>query len=123
MREEDKAARILDAVVKAVDLPVTLKMRTGWDDNSRNAPRLAQLAENAGIKMITVHGRTRCQFYNGKSDWDFIARIKQATSLPVIGNGDVLTLDDVNRDHAAVGPPTVSWSGAERTVSPGSCAR
>ena len=95
MREEDKAVRILEAVVKAVDLPVTLKMRTGWDDNSRNAPRLAQLAENAGIKMITVHGRTRCQFYNGKADWDFIARIKAATSLPVIGNGDVLTLDDV----------------------------
>jgi len=95
MREEDKAARIMDAVVRAVDLPVTLKMRTGWDDNSRNAPRLAQLAENAGIKMITIHGRTRCQFYNGKSDWDFIARIKEATSLPVIGNGDVLTLDDV----------------------------
>jgi len=95
MREEDKAARILDAVVKAVDLPVTLKMRTGWDDNSRNAPRLAKLAEDAGIKMITVHGRTRCQFYNGKSDWDFIARIKEATRLPVIGNGDVLTLEDV----------------------------
>ena len=95
MREEDKAARILDAVVRAVDLPVTLKMRTGWDDNSRNAPRLAQLAENAGIKMITIHGRTRCQFYNGKSDWAFIARIKEETSLPVIGNGDVLTLDDV----------------------------
>ena len=95
MREEDKAARILDAVVKAVDLPVTLKMRTGWDDNSRNAPRLAQLAENAGIRMITIHGRTRCQFYNGISDWDFIGRIKEATNLPVIGNGDVLTLDDV----------------------------
>lgn len=95
MREEDKAVRILEAVVNAVDLPVTLKMRTGWDDNTRNAPRLAQLAENVGIRMITVHGRTRCQFYNGKADWDFIAKIKQATSLPVIGNGDVLTLDDV----------------------------
>lgn len=95
MREEDKAVRILEAVVNAVDLPVTLKMRTGWDDNSRNAPRLAQLAENVGIKMITVHGRTRCQFYNGKADWDFIARIKEATSLPVIANGDVVSLDNV----------------------------
>jgi len=104
MREEDRAARILDAVVKAVDLPVTLKMRTGWDDESRNAPHLAKIAEDIGIQMITVHGRTRCQFYNGKSDWDFIARIKESVKLPVIANGDIITLDDVNvvlkRSHA-----------------------
>lgn len=95
MREEDKAARICEAVVNAVDLPVTLKMRTGWDDDSRNAPRLAKLAQDVGIKMITVHGRTRCQFYNGKADWSFIARVKEAVDVPVIGNGDVITFDDV----------------------------
>src|ERR1700689_5807874 len=69
MRDELHAARILEATVKAVDLPVTLKMRTGWDDNSRNAPRLARIAEDCGIRMIAVHGRTRCQLYEGKSDW------------------------------------------------------
>ena len=66
------AARILEATVKAVDLPVTLKMRTGWDDSSRNAPTLARIAEACGIRMITVHGRTRCQFYAGSADWAFI---------------------------------------------------
>jgi tRNA-dihydrouridine synthase B len=94
MREEEKAIRIVAATVNAVDLPVTLKMRTGWDEHSRNAPKLAKMAEEAGVKMITVHGRTRCQFYNGRADWDFIAEVKDAVSVPVVANGDVTTLDD-----------------------------
>ena len=94
MRDEKLAARIIEATVKAVKVPVTLKMRTGWDDNTRNAPKLAKIAEDLGIQMITVHGRTRCQLYNGRSDWKFIRSVKEAVKLPVIGNGDVVTVQD-----------------------------
>src|SRR5690625_1980706 len=89
MRDEALAGRILEAVVRAVPLPVTLKMRLGWDDKNRNAPRLARIAEEAGIVMLTIHGRTRCQGYGGQADWDAIAEVRQATSLPLVVNGDI----------------------------------
>ena len=94
MRDEHLAGRIMAAVVRAVDIPVTVKMRMGWDDHNLCAPRLARIAENCGIQAIIVHGRTRCQFYRGRANWEFIGKVKKKVNIPVIGNGDVNNGED-----------------------------
>ncbi|WP_420565570.1 tRNA dihydrouridine synthase DusB [Thalassobaculum sp.] len=93
MRDEVLAGRIMEAVVGAVDLPVTLKMRLGWDAENRNAPELARIAKASGIRLITVHGRTRCQMYTGTADWSGIREVVDTVSLPVVANGDIVDID------------------------------
>ena len=107
MRDLDHAQRLIEATVAAVSIPVTLKMRLGWDHAAINAPELARRAENAGIAMVTVHGRTRQQFYKGHADWAAIAAVKRAVTIPVVANGDCASLADARAMLAASGADAV----------------
>jgi nifR3 family TIM-barrel protein len=125
MRDLDHAVALIDATIAAVSVPVTLKMRLGWDDRSRNAAELARRAEAAGVRLITVHGRTRCQFYTGRADWRAVRAIKDSVAIPVVVNGDVLGFDDAVAALAASGADAVMIGrGAQgRPWLPGQVAR
>src|SRR6185503_2326126 len=93
MRDLDHAVTLIEATVGAVAVPVTLKIRLGWDDRSINAPELARRAQDAGVRMITVHGRTRCQFYRGDADWSAVRAVKDAIEIPLVVNGDITSFE------------------------------
>ncbi len=107
MRDPDHALTLIDATVKAAKVPVTVKMRLGWDHGKLNAPDIAQRAEQAGAQMITVHGRTRCQFYTGKADWAAIRAVRDAISIPLVANGDGQTAEDAKAMMKASGADAV----------------